>query len=119
MKGQLRGASSKRAAFEVEALQVYDELTKWRREHPRATFDEIASQVSAGRKRLMGRLMGELAVQELEKEAWQEQVCPDCGGALENKGVRERQVVHSEGETNLSRLYYHCTLCGSGFFPLG
>lgn len=116
---QVRGAASKRQAFEVESLGMYDEMVKWRKEHPQATFDEIAGQMSVRRRRLMGQFMGELAVQEIEKETWQEQVCPDCGGKMENKGERERRVVHSEGETDLDRPYYHCTRCGSGFFPLG
>ena len=119
MKREMRSASSKRRGFEKEALQLYDEMVAWRKAHPEATFDEIAGQVSIKRKRLMGQLLGELSVQKMEKEGWQEQVCPDCGGKLENKGVRTRQVVHSEGETELERPYYHCPNCGKGFFPLG
>jgi YgiT-type zinc finger domain-containing protein len=94
-------------------------MVAWRRDHPQATFDEIAGQLQKERKKLMGHLLGELAVQEVEKEQWQEQVCPECGGKLENKGVRKKRVVHSEGEAELERPYYHCPSCGRGFFSLG
>lgn len=119
MSRQLKSAASKREAFESEALGLYDQMVAWRRKHSQATFDEIAAQVQIGRKQLMGHLLEELAVQEIEKEQWQEQVCPECGGRLEDKGVREKRVVHSEGEARLARPYYHCKHCGSGFFPLG
>lgn len=119
MTGQTKSASSKRQAFEKEALGMYDELVRWRREHPGATFDEIAGHSSVKRRALMGQLLGELAAQELEQEGWQEQLCPECERKMENKGARKRQVVHSEGEASLERPYYHCTICGSGFSPLG
>ncbi len=119
MSRQLKSAANKRKAFESEALGLYEQMVTWRSEHSQATFDEIAAQVQTGRKKLMGHLLEELAVQEVEKEQWQEQVCAECGGKLEDKGVREKRVVHSEGEARLERPYYHCKPCGSGFFPLG
>ena len=119
MSRQLRSAASKREAFETEALGLYDQLAAWRREHPQATFDELAAHVQVERKKLMGQILEELAVQEIEKEQWQEQICPECGGKLENKGMREKRVVHSEGEARLERPYYYCKPCGRGFSPLG
>ena len=59
MTQQIRSASSKRQAFEKEALGMYDEVVRWRREHPGATFDEIAGQASVRRRQLMGQLLGE------------------------------------------------------------
>ena len=86
MNRQLRSTSRKREGFETEALGLYDELVSWRKEHPQATFDEIAGQVRAGRKRLMGQLLEELASQEIEREVWQERECPACGGSWRTKG---------------------------------
>ena len=43
--------------------------------------------------------------------------CPKCGGALENKGVRDKHVISVRGETTLKRPYYQCQQCGHGFFP--
>ena len=119
MSRQLKSAASKRSEFETEALGLYDQMVAWRREHPQASFDELAARVQPERKKLMGRLLEELAVQEIEKEQWQGQSCAECGGKLENKGRRKKRVVHSEGEASLERPYYHCQSCGSGFFPLG
>jgi YgiT-type zinc finger domain-containing protein len=45
--------------------------------------------------------------------------CPLCGGKLEHKGKRTRQVVTVRGETRLERTYYQCQGCGQGYFPPG
>jgi DNA repair exonuclease SbcCD ATPase subunit len=45
--------------------------------------------------------------------------CPLCGGSLENKGKRSRQVISVRGESRIERTYYQCQACGHGFFPPG
>jgi len=41
--------------------QMYDELRVWRAGHRRASFDEIAAQVTPRRRALMGELLTQLA----------------------------------------------------------
>jgi uncharacterized protein with PIN domain len=43
--------------------------------------------------------------------------CPMCGGKLENKGKRRKQIVSLRGETEIERSYYKCTSCNRGYFP--
>jgi hypothetical protein len=45
--------------------------------------------------------------------------CRLCGGSLENKGKRSRQVISVRGESRIERTYYQCQACGHGFFPPG
>ncbi|HXV42430.1 MAG TPA: hypothetical protein VEC96_05175 [Anaerolineae bacterium] len=37
--------------------QMYEELWQWREEHPEATFDEIASQVTPRRRAVMAEVL--------------------------------------------------------------
>ena len=91
-------------AFVAGATHMYEELRAWRKAHPRASFDEIAAQVTQRRQGLMGELL-------------EERACPSCGQTLHYKGERERGVLHTEGESQLARSYHHCDQCGQGIFP--
>ena len=106
-----------KAAFMRDADAMYEELRLWRDQHPAASFDEIASQVTLRRRELMGGLLQKLALQEGDGK-YAEVTCPDCGEKMNASGHRIRWVVHSEGETELERSYHHCPECGSGLFPL-
>jgi uncharacterized protein with PIN domain len=114
-----RTVSEERARNEFgEAAQaMHQRLRAWRRAHPQASFDEIAEQVSQERKALMGELLAELA--GAGEETPLDPVCPTCGGAVENKGKKKRQVLHREGEVQVERNYYYCPACRQGFFPSG
>jgi predicted RNA-binding Zn-ribbon protein involved in translation (DUF1610 family) len=106
---------------DLEAMfaQMRAELVAWRAAHPEATFDQIAAQVTPRRQRLMGALLEELALQQGHGYALEGLRCPQCGEALIYKGTPEREVLHSEGETELARAYYYCPHCKRGFFPPG
>ena len=108
-----------REKFIPEAEAMYERLRSWRRTHPGASLDEIAKAVRREREALISELVSELAVQEKEKEQWQEEACPTCGKKARYKGKRKRQVVHREGMSQIERPYYQCPHCGEGFFPLG
>lgn len=108
---------SARNAFGEAAQAMHQRLRAWRRAHPQASFDEIAEQVSQERKALMGELLEELA--SAGEAVALAPVCPNCGGAVENKGKKKRQVLHREGEVQVERDYYYCPACRQGFFPSG
>jgi uncharacterized protein with PIN domain len=106
-----------RNEFGEAAQAMHQRLRTWRRAHPQASFDEIAEQVSQERKALMGELLEELASAGTETPL--DPVCPGCGGGVENKGKKKRQVLHREGEVQVERDYYYCPACRQGFFPSG
>lgn len=100
--------------------QMHDELWVWREEHPQATFDEIAAQVTPRRRAVIAELLRALACQHGTGQEPAGQVCPSCGGLMEYKGEPKREVEHYlEGETELNRAYYYCPRCERGLFPPG
>jgi hypothetical protein len=99
--------------------QMWEELHQWRAEHPEASFDEIAAQVTPRRRMLMGQLLAQLACQHGDGEVVEGLSCPDCGQAMSYKGTPKRGVAHLEGETELGRAYYYCASCERGLFPPG
>lgn len=100
--------------------QMYDELWAWREQHPEATFDEIAAQVTPRRGAVMAEVLNALARQQGSGQVLEGQLCPECGGQMAYKGEPERQIEHYlEGETELRRAYYYCPRCESGLFPPG
>jgi uncharacterized protein with PIN domain len=114
---QMRSEETRRSEFGEEAERMHQRVNEWRRANPAASFDEIAEVVSQERKRLMGGLIGELATQESPTAF--DRICPECGGALENKGKKKREVLHREADVKLERDYYYCPACKQGIFPPG
>lgn len=108
-----------RAEFLQAATEIYEELGRWRANHPGASIDEIAAQVTPRRRELMGQLMAQLACQYGDGEVMEEMGCPDCGEAMIYKGKPGRDVEHLEGATKLARAYYYCAHCETGLFPPG
>ena len=100
--------------------QMYDELQAWREEHPEASFDEIAAQVTPRRRALVGELLKVLACQHGNGAVPEGLVCEGCGQAMRYKGELGREIEHYlEGETELERAYYYCAHCQGGIFPPG
>ena len=79
-------------AFVAAAEAMYEELSVWRGQHPEASFDEIAGQVTPLRQRLMGQLLALLAEQEGQGEYLAERHCSQCGGVLHYKSQPCRLV---------------------------
>lgn len=120
-KGEQRSGEmgANQGSFMESAQGMYERVKAWRKQHPEASFDEIAEAVGRERRVLMGQLLSELAVEKrLEVEALATE-CPTCAGQTEGKGQKARGISHMEGETTLVRGYRYCGKCGSGFFPPG
>ena len=82
--------------------QMYDELWQWREEHPQASFDEIAAQVTPRRRAVVAEMLKALAGQHGLGQEVEGKRCPECGGAMEYKGEPKREIEHYlEGETEL------------------
>ena len=118
MKSQKEQVEAKER-WQAQAEKMYRELYEWREEHPEASYDEIARQVTGRRQALMGELMSQLAVQHGSGEVIEGLICEKCGHALRYKGKLKREVEHLEGEAELKRAYYYCPHCESGIFPPG
>ena len=108
-----------REEYLAVAAEMYDELRRWRENHPEASIDEIAGQITPGRRELMGQLLKQLARQHGDGEVLEGLICPECGEPMIYKGKPKREVIHLEGETGLERAYYYCTQCEAGLFPPG
>jgi len=108
-----------KAEFVESAGEMYDRLRAWRKAHPLASFDELAEAVSQERRALVGKLLGALATQEEPSRIRATLVCPQCGQAMEGKGMRSRGVSDPEGEVRIEREYYGCPTCAGGLFPPG
>lgn len=105
--------------WQAKCEEMYEELYEWREQHPEASFDEIANQVTPRRLELMGELMSQLALQAGSGEVVEGLICEQCGQALAYKGKPRRGVEHLEGPAQLERAYYHCPHCKGGIFPPG
>jgi hypothetical protein len=109
-----------KAGLQQAIGQMYDELWQWREEHSKASFDEIAAQVTPRRRAVMAEVLKALAGQHGSGQVLEGKICPECGGQMEYKGEPKREVEHYlEGETELSRAYYYCPQCERGLFPPG
>lgn len=105
--------------------EVNATMTKWRRKHPRATFQEIENSLDAQLARLRAQMLQDLAqsspsadlptMNEAERPH-----CAACGALLEAQGTHRRALVTEHDQTvELVRSYATCPECGAGLFPPG
>lgn len=105
--------------------EVNDAMTEWRRQHPRATFQEIESSLDAQLARLRAQMLEDLALSspraDLPRLCEAERPrCSACGALLAAQGRQTRTLVTEHDQTiKLSRSYATCPDCGAGFFPPG
>ena len=105
---QVKGAMTK--AFE----EMWEDLYEWRAEHPEASNDEIAAQLTPKRRTLMGEMISQLAIQHGDGEEVRGVSCPDCGELMSYKGKGKRAIAHLEGESELKRAYYLTSVMRAG-----
>jgi hypothetical protein len=107
------------------AESVAEELTAWRRAHPRATLTEIETVVFEVGQRLQSRALEQVvqasaAVDLAAQPEGEWPACPACGGRLEARGRQRRRIRPARQRTVLEvdRSYAVCATCGGGLFPL-
>jgi hypothetical protein len=105
---------------------VARELTAWRAAHPKATLAEIEQVVFEAMSRLQARVLSDLAhasgaADLAELPAEERPQCAGCGGRLEPRGTREREVLtpRQAAALRLRRSYGVCPTCGVGLSPPG
>lgn len=94
---------------------VLAEVLAWRQAHPAATFADLEDAVEAQLDRVRAQVLEQAAV--LPSTA-PRPVCPQCAGAVQARGERERRLtVSGDQVVRLRRPYYWCLACAAGFFP--
>lgn len=105
--------------------EVMHATKEWRRQHPRATFQEIETALDAQLARLRAQMLQDTALtspsadlptmSEAERPR-----CPQCGAPLAAQGTQTRALVTEHDQPiQLSRSYATCPQCGTGLFPPG
>ena len=105
--------------------EILSGMTEWRQAHPKATLHEIEAAVIEQMNRLTARLIQDLALSSATRQ-WSTQpgterpCCPQCGTALQARGMHHRHLQSTGGhDLDLRRSYGTCPACGTGLFPPG
>src|SRR5258706_16254863 len=92
-------------------------MTQWRKEHPKATWQQIEAAVDEQINQLRAQLIENL-VQMGETEGWEQKpeaerpTCGTCGKALVVRGEYSRFIQTQGGEAvKLTRTYGTCPEC--------
>lgn len=113
------------AAWQALTQQVRAEVQAWRRAHPQATLQEIEAAVEAqwaqARTHLVEETVQASAARTVPSAGAAERLpCPECGAALQGRGLRQRRLLTTHNqEVMLEREYAQCPACGAGLFPPG
>lgn len=87
---------------------LFDEATKesraWRREHRKATFNDIESTVNEKLAQIRAQIMEDLALDSGRREwagkpAAERPTCPACGAALQSNGKKKRRLTTEHKQT--------------------
>jgi hypothetical protein len=116
---------SKRAKWNDSFEQASEKISAWRKQHPRASFNEIETTVDEQLARVRVVMLQELALEstltDLQQLAAEERpTCPGCGQPLMANGKQTRQLITThEQVVELQRSKGYCRDCRVSFFPPG
>ncbi len=100
--------------------QASEEVSEWRKEHPKATFLQIAAQVDEQLSRVRARMLEDMALASESARAGTVAKCPECGRELRATGKHKRKLLTEHDEQiALTRSYALCPSCDQSFFPPG
>lgn len=105
--------------------EVLHAMQEWRRQHRRATFQEIESSLDAQLARLRAQMLQDLTLSSPSADLptmleSARPTCAACGARLEAQGKQTRTLVTEHDQTvELTRSYATCPECGAGLFPPG
>lgn len=107
------------AEWERLSEQVASEVAEWRRQHPRATFNEIENFIGERMNRLRAKMVADVAAAG-DVDAREQPTCPECGKRAVLRGKKRRRLRTQGGEeVELERHHAICPHCGTAFFPPG
>ena len=111
------------ARWQPLGQDVMHAMQEWRRQHPRATFQEIETALDVQLARLRAQMLQDTALTSPSADLptmseTERSQCPQCGTRLTAQGTPPRTRVTEYDETiQLSRSYATCPQCGAGLFP--
>jgi hypothetical protein len=111
------------ARWQPSSREVIRAMKDWRRQHPKATFNEIESALDAELARLRAEMLRDLALTSptadlTQTPAAERPMCPACGAPLEAQGQQARTLwTEHDQAIELQRNYATCPQCGAGLFP--
>jgi hypothetical protein len=98
-------------------------MKAWRRQHPKATFQEMEKALDAELARLRAQTLQDLALTSPSADLpsmpeTERPTCPACGVRLEAQGTQTRTLLTEHDQPiKLSRSYATCPQCGASLFP--
>jgi hypothetical protein len=104
-----------KAKLLARAEAAIDEMQQDKRLHEKMTLSEIEQVVAGSEADFRQAALEEVIAIQQDTPS----TCRLCGGKLENKGKRSKQVVSLRGETTIERTSYQCQQGGQGYFPPG
>lgn len=104
-----------KARLLARAEAVIEALVEDERLHEKMTLSEIEQVIGGSEGDFRQAALEEIMAIQRDTPGR----CPVCGGPMENKGQRSKQVISLRGETTIERTYYQCQQCGRGYFPPG
>lgn len=123
MAKQRESKAQRKARLMAAAEAAFDELLLWEESAGKPNMTAIENEVLALRHRLgivmAQSLIDEQAARSSVASATEAPCCPQCGGALVNKGRRKKSSVTRVGEVESDRPYAYCPHCKRGVFPPG
>ena len=108
-----------KAAFIEEAEGLFDKLMEWEEQTEKPNLTQIEEIVLELRKRFGEQLAQKVMLRQAERQPAERVPCPECGGEMENKGMKDHQVETQIGNLKIERDYYYCPKCKQGIFPPG
>ena len=100
--------------------ELREGMAAWRKLHPKATLDEIETELNRQVALLRAAVLAETVATSKAGKAEGEVNCPVCGTKMVRAGQHKRKLkTYGEQELELVREYVRCPRCGQGFFPSG
>ena len=95
-----------KAEFMEEAGGLFDEMMEWEAQTERPNLTQIEDIVLELRKRFGEQMAQKMILRQEERQPAERVLCPECGGEMENKGLKANQVETQIGNLKLERDYY-------------
>ena len=100
-------------------------MLEWRLQHPKATFNQIETELDQRLARLRAQMLQDTVLASAATD-WSESMpdqrpqCRNCSQGLLSAGKRKRRLqTQGRSEIELERQYGVCPDCGEKFFPPG
>ena len=103
--------------------EASEEVSQWRKQHPKATFSEIENSVDEELAKIRDDMIQDLIKEsELQnfKTLSQEKrpKCPVCGKMLASNGQQRRDLITSHEQViEIKRSKGYCKTCRVSYFP--